>query len=52
MTQKKLNEHELQEILELAKEAKVKAKEMCKIITTHGAKSQRLHEEAKIKLVQ
>lgn len=52
MTQKELNEQELQEILGLAKEAEVKAKEMCEIITTHRAKYQRWHDEAKIKVVQ
>ncbi|WP_181280700.1 hypothetical protein [Aphanothece hegewaldii] len=52
MKQKELNEQELKEILELAKEAEKKAKKMCEIITIHSAKYQRWHEDANKKVVQ
>lgn len=48
MIQKELNEQELKEILELAKEAESKAKEMCEIIKIHSAKYQRWYEAAKM----
>ena len=38
MKQKQLDEKELQEILELAKQAEQKAKEMCESITVHTEK--------------
>lgn len=46
MTQKELNEQELQEILELAQKAEQKAREMCEIVMRHSAKYQRWHKEA------
>jgi hypothetical protein len=46
MTQKELDEKELLEILELAKEAEQKAREMCESITAHAEKW-RLWAEAK-----
>jgi Ni,Fe-hydrogenase III large subunit len=49
MTQKQLNQQELEEILELAQKAEQKAKEMCEVIMAHSAKYQRWSEEAKIK---
>jgi Ni,Fe-hydrogenase III large subunit len=52
MIQKELNEQELKEILELAKEAEEKAKKMCEIITAHSAKYQRWHEAAKMTNIQ
>lgn len=48
MTQKKLNEQELKEILELAKKAEQQAKEMCGVIMEHSAKYQHWHEEAQM----
>ena len=38
MKQKQLDEKELQEILELAKQAEQKAQEMCESITAHTQK--------------
>lgn len=46
MMQKELDEKELLEILELAKEAEQKAREMCESITAHAEKW-RLRAEAK-----
>ncbi len=46
MTQKEPNKKELLEILELAREAEQKAREMCESITVHAEKW-RLRAEAK-----
>ncbi|MBE9227299.1 hypothetical protein IQ264_17880 [Phormidium sp. LEGE 05292] len=46
MKQKELDEKELLEILELAKEAEQKARKMCQSITAHAEKW-RLRTEAK-----
>ncbi len=48
MTKKELNEQELKEILELAKKAEHKAKEMCEVIMDHSAKYQCWYEEAQM----
>jgi hypothetical protein len=48
--QYELDEQELLEILELAREAEQKAREMCEIITTHS-KKWRLKADAKKEVV-
>jgi predicted Zn-dependent protease len=47
MTQKELDEKELLEILELAKEAEQKARKMCETITANTAKYKRWYEAKK-----
>ena len=49
MSQKELNEKELLEILELAKEAEQKAKAMCEVITAHTAKYKGWREDKQAK---
>ncbi|MEY3868074.1 MAG: hypothetical protein ACRCT1_05290 [Microcoleaceae cyanobacterium] len=44
MTPKEIDEKELQEILELAKEAEQKAREMCQLIVENTAKYKRWSE--------
>jgi transposase len=48
MSQKKLNEQELKEILELAQKAEQKAREMCEVIMEHSAKYQCWYKEAQM----
>ena len=47
MTRKELDEKELLEILELAREAEQKARKMCETITANTAKYQRWYEAKK-----
>lgn len=46
MNKKKLEEKELQEILELAKKVAKQSEEMCEIITTHCAKYKKWSEKS------
>ncbi|MBD2185156.1 hypothetical protein H6S82_26500 [Planktothrix sp. FACHB-1355] len=48
MTQKELDENELLEILELAKEAEQKARKMCETITANTAKYKRWYEAKRV----